>query len=124
MKNIAIGSACLGNKLVTEANQASTSIVTLGHSDWESPFGIQKSGNEMSVDFGQNADDILGTNPSRAIGIPRPQVTSTRLKNCNISDLVRRILPWHGTMKSESENLVENLRDNKIYKNSERANNF
>ena len=31
---------------------------------------------------------------------------------------------WNGTMKSEIEKIVENLRVNNIYKNSERGNNY
>ena len=73
----------------------------------------------MSVDFRQNADDNIGMNPSRDIGSSRPQVS-----NCNIFDSVIRVFPWHVTIKSEGENLVENLRDNKIFKNVERKNNF
>ena len=80
----------------------------------------------MSVDFRQNVDDKIGMNPSRTIGIPRPQINRTRLNNFDIfdlfispSDLSYRLFEWHGTMKSESENLT----GNKIFENVERGNN-
>ena len=70
----------------------------------------------MSVDFGRNAHDKIGMNPSRTIGSPRLQITRTTLRNFDILDFVRRVFPWHGIMKSEGENLVENLRGNNIAK--------
>ena len=77
----------------------------------------------MSVDFGQNADEKIGMNQSRTIGSPHPQITRTRLSNRDISELVTRksYLAYrnselHVTIKSENENLVENLRGNKILK--------
>ena len=60
----------------------------------------------MSVDFGWNADDKIRMNPSRSIGSPCPQVTMTRLSNCDIFDFVRRVSLCYGTIKSESENLL------------------
>ena len=58
-----------------------------------------------------------------------PEFNSTT--NSNIFDSVRimsglayRGSMWHGTIKSEVKNLVENLRDNNILKNTERKNNF
>ena len=55
---------------------------------------------------------------------------SNRAKNCGIFDLIRntsdlayRVSSWHDTMKIESENLVENLRDNKIFNNDKFENN-
>ena len=41
-----------------------------------------------------------------------------------MSDPDYRVLPWHGTMKNETRNLVENLRDNIIFKHSECEDNF
>ena len=48
---------------------------------------------------------------------------SNRANNCEIFDLVSKTLdlayrdsPWYGTIKNESENLVENLRGKKISK--------
>ena len=52
----------------------------------------------------------------RNIRIPHSQTTRTRLINYNIFDLVRRSSTWHGTMKSESENLVDKLKSNNIFK--------
>ena len=49
------------------ANRESAPIDRLGNSDQDFPFGIWKSGNGMSVDFGQNADNKIGMNPSRTI---------------------------------------------------------
>ena len=56
---------------------------------------------------------------------------SNRASNCNIFDLVRKTSDisyrgslWHGTMRSESENLVKNYIGNNIFKNAERENNF
>ena len=46
------------------------------------------------------------------------------MNNCGIFDLVRSVSLWHVTIKRESENLVENLRDNKLFKYAERKNNF
>ena len=73
----------------------------------------QKSGNEMSVEFGRDVDDEIGMNPSITIIIPRPKVTST-WQGCfiifnyikRIQDLAYRRLQWDGEAKSESENLV------------------
>ena len=69
-------------------------------------------------------DDKIGMKPSRTIGIPIPHITSTRPRNCYIFILVSRKLAWHDTITSESENLLENLRSNKNFKNTERKNNF
>ena len=110
-KEIVIGSAQLGCNLIRETNQGVTSIHILVHGDWEFPFGSRKISNKMSVYFGQKADDKIGMNPSRTIGIsrPRPQIISTRLRNCDIFDFFKRGSPWHGKMKHECENLVETL---------------
>ena len=104
-KEFAIVSMRLGKNLIAEANKSISSIDIWDHSDQEFPSGSRKSGNEMSVDFGRNMDDKIGMNPLRTIGIPRPHITSTRLRNCNIFDLVVRGLVCHGTAKSKSENL-------------------
>ena len=60
-------------------------------------------------------------NPQGPIVTTIPE--SNIANNCNIfnsigriSDSACRILPWPGTMKIESENLVENLRGNKNFK--------
>ena len=78
----------------------------------------------MSVDFGQNVDDKIGITTLRTIGSQRPQITRTRLSNCDVFDLVISGLPWHNTMRSESKNLVEKLRGNNIFNSYERKNNF
>ena len=78
----------------------------------------------MSVNSGWNVDEKIGMNPSRTIVIPLPHITRISMSNCDIFDLFIRGLPYHGTIKSESEILVENIRDNKIFKNAERENNF
>ena len=39
-------------------------------------------------------------------------------------DLVIRGSQYHVKIKSEGENLVENLRDNNIFKNNDRKNNY
>ena len=108
-------------------NQVIASIEIKRHGDRDFPFGSQKSGNETSVDFGRNADDKIGMNPSRTIGIPRPQITRTSQGSFNVfnsikgeSDLADRGLSWHGGAKSESEN----LKGNKFFKNYERKNIF
>ena len=56
---------------------------------------------------------------------------SNRSNNCEIidyiiktSNLSYRVSPWHGKMKSESKNLVGNLRDKDIFKDAECKNNF
>ena len=38
--------------------------------------------------------------------------------------LAYRGLPWYGTTKNEAGKLVENLRDNTVFKNSEHRDNF
>ena len=123
-KELEIGSVWLVENLITEANQASASIDIQGHSDWDFPFGSRKSGIKMSVDLRRNTDEKIGMNPSRAIRIPQPHITSTMLRNCNIFDSVSRGVTWHGTIKNESENLVENIRGNNTIKNAEHKNNF
>ena len=100
-KDIAIGSAQLGDNIIAEANQTSASIDIWGHGDWDFPFGSWKIGNKMSVDFGWNADEKIGMKPSRTIGSPCPQITRNKMRNCDISDSVISFLLWYGTMKSE-----------------------
>ena len=78
----------------------------------------------MSVYFWQKVDEKIAINSSRAIRNPRSKVTSTRLNNCNIFDSVSRVSPWNFTTKGDDENLVENLRDNNIFKNAGHTNNF
>ena len=112
LKDLAIICARLVENLIIYANQAIASIDRLGHGDQELTLGSSNIGNKMSVDFGRNADDKIRVNPSRTIGIPRPQIIRTRIINCNIFESVIRmfylsygVLPWLGTTKSESENL-------------------
>ena len=50
-KDLAIDSARLGDKRITETNKSSTYFDIRGHGDWYLPFGSQKIGNEMSVDL-------------------------------------------------------------------------
>ena len=115
-KELAIGSARLLDKLFVNAKQVRSSIDRRVNGDWGFSFGGQKSGNEMSVDFGNNADDEIGMNPLRTIGSPWPQNTSTRLRNYNIfkffsipSYIYYRVSEWHSAIKSESENLRDNF---------------
>ena len=63
LKDPAIGSARLGNKVIVEANQSSYSIDIRGHGDCDLPFGSRKSGNKMSVDFGWNTDEKIRMKP-------------------------------------------------------------
>ena len=108
-----MGSIGLGEKIIAEANQVSNSVDRRGHSDRYFPFGSRKSGNEMSVYFGRNANDKIGMNPLKSIWSPSLQVNSTIMINQNIFNLVIRVLLWNVTTKSEIENLVENLKDNR-----------
>ena len=78
----------------------------------------------MSADFDRNADEKIGMKTLRTIKSPCPQINWTRLRNCIIFDLVRRGLQYHFKIKIEGENLVENLRDNNIFKNNDRENNY
>ena len=111
-----------GRNLIAEANQLSASIDRKGHGDQEFPFWSRKSGNILSVDFGRNADDKIRMTPLRPIGRPHPNINRTRISNYYILELVIRDLPWHGRMKIKTENLVENIRGNKSFKNDERGN--
>ena len=65
LKDLAIIGVRLGDKISIHSNQVSASVDIQVHGDWEFPFGSRKSGNKMSVDFRQNADDKIGMNPSR-----------------------------------------------------------
>ena len=116
LKDIAIGSSWLGGKLIKEDNQASASIDRRGNGVQEFHFGSWKSGNKTSVDFGRNADERIGMNPSITIGSPQPQITRTRPSNCNILPLFIRGSLWHGKTKIESKKLVENKRGKKLKK--------
>ena len=109
LNDLAISSARLVDKLVVNTNQEIYSVDKLVHGDKDLPFGSQKSGNKMSVDFRQNTDDKFGVNPSITIGIPQPQIIRSRVINCNIFDSVSRPSylsymgsTWHRTIKSES----------------------
>ena len=104
------------DKLILEDKQVSKYVDRRGHSDRDLPFGSRKSGKRMSVDFGQNVDVKIGMNPLRAIRGPHPQVTGTRMINCDLFDMVIRVSPWHDTMKNETGHLVENLIANTILK--------
>ena len=55
-------------------------------------------------------------NPSRTIRIPHPHINRNRMSKCDIFDLVSRVLPWNRTIKSETGNLVENLKGNNFFK--------
>ena len=114
LKDLTICSAWLGDNIFSEANQSSTSIDTRGHCDWDFFFGSWKSGRKMSFYFGRNMGKKIAMNPSIYIGRPHSHVTRTRLSSCDIFNPVIRVLPLHITMKNYNENLVENLRDNKI----------
>ena len=57
-----------GDNLIAHANQASNCIDEQRNGDQAFPFGSPKNGNEISVDFGRNADDKIGMNPLRTIG--------------------------------------------------------
>ena len=72
-KDLAIGIARLGDKIIAEYNRASTSIDIWGHVDRYLPCGTWKSGNKMNVDFGRNMNEKIGMNPSRVTEIPHPQ---------------------------------------------------
>ena len=113
-----IGISRLGDNLIREANQSRYYIDRLVQGDQD--FHSWKSANKICVDFRRSADDKIGMNLLITIGRPFPNITSTRLSNCYIRDLVRSISPWHGTIKSESEN----LRRNTNFKNAELKNNF
>ena len=82
-KDLAISSARLVNKLTVHSNQSIASIDRRGNSDREFPFRSWKSGNKMSVDFGQNADYEIGMNPSITTRSSCPQTTRTRLGSFN-----------------------------------------
>ena len=79
-EDIMIGSARLGKNIIANANQDISSVDIRVRGGQYLPFGSQKIGNEMSVDFRGNADEKIGMNPSRTIGSPRPHITSTSLK--------------------------------------------
>ena len=61
-KDLKISSAQLGDNIIVNSNQSRTYIDRRGHYDWYLPFGIQKIGNGMSVDFRWNTDDKIGMN--------------------------------------------------------------
>ena len=63
---------------LTDTNQASASIDIRGHSEREISFGIRKSCEKISIDFGRNNNDGIGVNPSRTIGSISPQITSMK----------------------------------------------
>ena len=58
-KELAIGSAWLGENLIVHNNQVNTSIDRRIHGDRDFSFGSWKISNKMSVYFGRNADDKL-----------------------------------------------------------------
>ena len=99
-----------------------------GHSDQNHlPIGSLNSGIDVPRS-GRNIDNPTGMNPQGPIVITISE--SNRANNCDIFNLVRKTShltyrgsPLYGIMKSEGENLVENLRRNKIFKNAERKNN-
>ena len=82
------------------------------------PIGILNSGIDVPRS-GLNIDNRTEMKPQVTIVTTIPE--SNRSKNCDIFDLVSktsdiayRVSPCHGTMKNETVNLVENLRDNTI----------
>ena len=91
LKELAIGSARLGDNIIAEDNQASNIIDRRVHGNQDLPFGSQKSGNKMSVYFGLNIDDKIEMNPSITIGRPRPHITRTSMSKNDIFDLVIRV---------------------------------
>ena len=70
-KELAIGSVRLVNQIIAEANQANDSIDIRQHGDCDFAFGSWKTVTK-SVDFGRNAEEKIGMNPSRTIEIPHP----------------------------------------------------
>ena len=88
------------------------------------PIGILNSGIDVPRS-GRNIDNHIGMNPQGPIVTTIPE--SNRANNCDIlnsvsktSDITYTSSPCHDTIKYEDENLVENLRDNKNFKNAER----
>ena len=90
-KYLGIISTRLGNKLIFHSNQSISKIDKWLHGESDVPFGILNSGKKMIVYFGWNADDKIGMNPSRTIGSPLQQITSTRQWICDIFDLFIKI---------------------------------
>ena len=87
------------------------------------PLRILNSGIDVPRS-GRNIDNCTGMNPQGPIVTKIPEYN--RANNCNIFkliikplDLAYMVLPWHDTMKSESEN----LKGNKCFENAERKNN-
>ena len=66
-KELTVGGTRLGKNLIMEDNQSSASIARRENNTRALPFRSWKSGNNMSVDFGQNADDKIRMNPLRNI---------------------------------------------------------
>ena len=101
----------------------------MGHSDRNIfPIGSLNSG-IIVIRSGQNVDKCTEMIPQGPIVTMIPE--SYIENNCDIfnsvsktSDLAYRGYPWHGTMKNETINLVENLRENTIFKNAECKENF
>ena len=58
-QELTIGNAGLVNNLIVESNQESGSVDIRGNGDREFPFRILNSGNKISVDFGQKADETF-----------------------------------------------------------------
>ena len=72
------------------ANQASASVDILVHVNRDFYFESRNIGKKISVDFGRNANDKIGMNPSRTIIILCSQITSTNEgSKCNVFDSVR-----------------------------------
>ena len=78
--------------------------------------------------YGRNIDNRTGMKPQGPILTTIPE--SNRANNLDILNLFIKTLDifsmvsrWHDTIRSETGNLMENLRDNKIFKNAERENN-
>ena len=95
LKDLLIGSAQLGNHIISDAKQKSTSIDRQGHGDWDISFDILKSGTSMQIiGFVRKSDDGI---PPRNIGI-------FNLFSSVALDFSDRNVSWHGAAKSESEN--------------------
>ena len=94
----------MGNNIIVEYNQVSTSIDIRENGDWDFPFRIRKRGNKISVNFGRNADEKIGMYPLRIIVNPLTKLTRNRMSNCNIFELFDRVYPWYAIIKSGSKN--------------------
>ena len=94
-----------------------------GHSNRNHfPIRILNSGIDVTRSR-QNIYNRTGMKPKESITTTMPEYN--RANNCNILNSVRKTsylscmgLPWHGKMKSEGKDLVDNHRNNKHFRNS------